>query len=80
MLRRRILAAPLLCALPAAAQEARLGDLTVTGGWSRAAGAGGTGALGAGGGGVPGVGDVGASGRLTASRASAAVNSFSTLE
>jgi periplasmic copper chaperone A len=43
MLRRLILAAPLLLALPAAAQEVRAGDLVVTQGWSRAAGAGGTG-------------------------------------
>ena len=44
MFRRLILAAPLLLALPAAAQEVRAGDLVITQGWSRAAGAGGTGA------------------------------------
>ena len=41
---RRVLTLLLLLALPAAAQEGRAGDLTITQGWSRAAGAGGTGA------------------------------------
>ena len=45
MLRRMLLATPLLLALPAAAQqEVRAGDLAIAQGWSRAAGAGGTGA------------------------------------
>lgn len=45
-LRRTILAAPLLLLAPPAAaqQEVRAGDLTISQGWSRAAGAGGTGA------------------------------------
>lgn len=44
MHRRLILAAPLLLALPAAAQEQRAGDLVIAQPWSRAAGQGGTGA------------------------------------
>jgi len=44
MLRRLILAAPLLLALPSAAQEMRAGDLVIAQPWSRAAGQGGTGA------------------------------------
>ena len=44
MIRRLILAAPLLLALPAAAQELRAGDLAIAQAWSRAAGQGGTGA------------------------------------
>jgi copper(I)-binding protein len=44
MHRRPVLAAPLLLALPARAQEMRAGDLVIAQPWSRAAGQGGTGA------------------------------------